>query len=411
MAGATVPSTSRSGRRELAAFIALASLGLIGAVFTIVGMDPANAQQLSDFTLFYFPTMQEFSRAPVEALGDYNAAPTPLYFMLQGGVLALFGDAGFVRALSVLLGLATAWAVWTFPASKPRRMVALAVLLISPYFRGQVWHSNGDVLALLLMLFAIRPQATTRGRIGSILMASVTVYVRQTFVFIPAYLFVKGVFKDRWPALAPLAVAAIAAVPMIGLVALWHGIAPPRYAGHLALSDVPATLGIGLTIAAIYLCPFILLRALKPSRLIADIRTLPVWLHAVILGVAAIYVGAPSLFANVQGGGTVYVALKQISKAAGLPLMLGFAPAFVVSAYAMAIVVRGFAWRNSLVLLATLAMSISVLIYQRYFDPLIPLLLLLHVRRPELAWLERRGLTWVMALPPAAVALAASLTH
>jgi hypothetical protein len=52
-----------------------------------------------------------------------------------------------------------------------------------------------------------------------------------------------------------------------------------------------------------------------------------------------------------------------------------------------------------------------VLIFQRYFDPLIPLILLLHARMPEIRWLESRGLAWTMALPSLAVAIAASLTH
>jgi hypothetical protein len=408
----TAAAPTRFRRRELIAVGVLIALGLVAAVFTVLGMDPANAQQESDFKLFYFPTMQQFAAGPIAAIPDYNAAPTPLYFMIQGGVLALLTDAMFVRLVSVVIGAGVAWAVWNFPVSLSRRLVALSVLAISPYFRGQVWYSNGDVFALLLMLVALRPQgAKGRGWMGGMLMASLTVYVRQSFVFLPGYTFVKGWFKDRWPKAPLLLIAAVTAIPMIGLLALWHGLAPPRYAGHLSFGDMPATLGTGLTITAVYLLPIILMRALKPKRLVADVLSLPIWLHVGVLGAAAVYIAMPQLFDRMQGGGLIYLASQAFGKITHLPWALAFAPAFVAACYAIAITTRGDIWRNVIVLLATLSMSISVLIYQRYFDPLIPLLLLLHVRRPETRLMEKRGLLWLMALPPAFIALTAALTH
>lgn len=410
--GVAAPQNGASRRmRELVAVGILAALGAVAFVFTMMGADPANLQQASDFELFYFPSMQAFAADPIGALPNYNAAPTPLYFLLQGGVLALFHDPVFVRIVSVLLGLGVSWAVWTFPVSQSRRMVALAALLVSPYFRGQVWHSNGDVLALLLMLFALRPVATARGRVIAVLMSATTVYVRQSFFFLPAYIWLRGVLQQRWKVIAPALAAVLIGLPLLGLLMLWHGIAPPRYAGHLAADVIPATLGVGLTISAIYLSPIIIMRALRPRRLIHDVKALPLAVHGVILAAAIFYVFTPHLFEEIKGGGTVFVGLKAVSNVVHQPLMAGFLPAFIVSAYAMAVCVRGDVWRNVLILAATLSMSISVLIYQRYFDPLIVLLLLLHTRRPELALLQRKGMLWVMALPVAAVALAASLTH
>jgi hypothetical protein len=398
-------------RREHLAVAILALCGAAAFVFTMSGADPANLQQASDFRLFYFPTIQAFAADPIGALPNYNAAPTPLYFLLQGGVLALFHDPAFVRFASLLLGLGVGWAVWAFPASRPRRMVALAALLVSPYFRGQVWHSNGDVLALLLMLLALRPVVTVRGRIAATLVAATTVYVRQSFFFLPAYVWLRGVLQQRWSVFAPSLAAAIIGMPLLALLMLWHGIAPPRYAGHLSPSVIPATLGVGLTISAIYLAPLIIMRALRPRRLLNDLRSLPPLVHFLILAASIFYAITPQLFAEIKGGGVIFLGVKALGQAAHLPLMVGFLPAFVVSAYAMAICVQRDVWRNVLILAATLSMSISVLIYQRYFDPLIVLLLLLHVRRPELDLLERKGMLWVMALPVAFIALAASLTH
>lgn len=398
-------------RREFAAFAVLILFGTFGVLMTMLGLDPANEQQLSDFERFYFPAMQAFAADPLAALPNYNAAPTPLYFVLQGSVLALFGDPVGVRAASIMLGVGVGIAVWTFPASRSRRMAALAVLLVSPYFRGQVWHANGDVLALLLMLLALRLQPRPGSGVASVLLTSVTVYVRQSFFFLPFYVWLRGVFKQRWPLIATTLVAALAAAPMIGLVKLWGGIAPPRYAGHLSPDVIPATLGVGLTIAALYVIPIIVMRAMRPSRLIADVRSLPIWTHLLILGAAVFYGFTSGQFEHIKGGGTVFVGLKAVEGKLHLPLAAGFIPAFVVSAYALAIVVRRQVWTNILVLLAALSMSISVLIYQRYFDPLVPLLLLLHARRPEFDLLERKGLTWVMVLPPAVIAIAASLTH
>lgn len=394
------------------AAVVLAGLGLIAMVFTMLGLDPANDQQKSDFELFYLPSMQAFSQDPIAAVSNYAAAPTPLYFMIQGAFLSIVHDPITVRIVSLVLGALVLWLVWTFPASQSRRLVAIAALLISPYFRGQVWFANGDVLALAVMLIALRPADKTKeGWVAQLMVSSVAVYIRQNFLFLPAYNFFRGIFVEKRPLWTSVAIGALCGIPMLLLVSLWGGIAPPRYAEHLALGDVPATLTIGLTIMALYIAPLIIVRALKPARLIADIRALPVWLHGLIFASVALMVVGAGLYDNVRGGGVLYKLSREVGAAAHIPWMILFAPILIVSSYAMALVVRESPWRNSLVLVAGLSMSISVLIYQRYFDPMTPLLLLLVTRTTELRWLESRGLLWLMVVPSIIVALLASVTH
>lgn len=52
-----------------------------------------------------------------------------------------------------------------------------------------------------------------------------------------------------------------------------------------------------------------------------------------------------------------------------------------------------------------------MLIYQRYFDPLIALLVLLWVNSEDVDWLEERGLVWLLAAPSLLIAVTASLTR
>jgi hypothetical protein len=387
-------------------------LGLFGTLATVFGLDGANDQQLDDLNFFYLPAMKEFAADQWAALHGYSAAPTPLYYMLQGAVLAMGGGLLTVKIISVLLGLATVWAVWSFPASPSRRLCALAVLLISPYFRGQVWYANSDVLAFLLTFIALRPQpAAGRSWMGAILLSTITVYVRQTFVFLPAYLYLRAIFQQRRPFMLITALCALVGLPMIGLVLMWGGIVQPRFAIHLAPTTMPATIAVGFSISAFYLIPMMVVRGLKPMRLVRDVLGLPVWVHGltfvITVGLAIWSAG----FVDLYGGGLAFLAAKAAAAKIGLPVVATFLPIFVVSSYALALTVAANPWRNSVVLAATVAMGASVLIFQRYFDPLIPLILLLHARMPETRWLESRGLAWTLALPSLAVAVAASLTH
>jgi hypothetical protein len=395
------------------AMAAMLGLGVIGCVLTVLKLDPANLQQEYDFNTTYLPSMKVFAEKGLVAAADYPAAPTPAYYMLQGAVLALFQDVSAVRFVSVVLGLLTVAAIWTFPTSRGRRLAAIAAVLISPYFRGQVWYANGDVLALLLMVLALRiaVHENARGWPGLLLLASSLVYVRQNFLFVPAYVFVRGVFGGRWPWLMSALLGGLAAVPMLWLVYLWGGIAPPQFQNHLSVSNIPSVIVVGFTIAALYLSPILLVRAMQPRRLWDDILGLPVWVHALILLSA---IGAQAFVAGygeIYGGGLVFIASRKAEALLGLPITVLMTPAFIGSAYLMALVVRSDPWTNVVILLATLSMSISVLIYQRYFDPLIPLLLILWAKSEEIDWLEKRGLAWTLALPSLLIAVTASLTR
>jgi hypothetical protein len=390
----------------------MVGLGLLGVIATVLRLDGANGQQLDDLNYFYFPAMKDFAADPWRALHGYSAAPTPLYYMLQGLVLAAGGGLAGVKIFSIVLGVATVWVIWAFPSSPARRLCALAVLLISPYFRGQVWYANSDVMAFLLCFIALRPQpAEGRRWMGAILLSAVTVYVRQTFAFLPAYLYLKAIFKERRPFVLITALCALIGLPMLGLIAMWGGIVQPRFAVHVSAAVMPATLAVGISISAFYVIPMMIVRCLTPMRLVRDVIRLPVWVHVIVLGSAVALAVWSKGFDELYGGGLAFLAAKAGATKLGVPLLVSFLPVFVASFYVLALTVAAAPWRNALVFAATLAMSASVLIFQRYFDPLIPLILLLHARMPEIRWLESRGLAWTMALPSLAVAIAASLTH
>jgi hypothetical protein len=398
--------------RSWPAVVCLLGAGLAGCLATGLGLDGANAQQLSDFQLFYFPAMQDFASDPIGALSDYSAAPTPLYYFLQGLILRVSGLEVSVRIASVVLGLIVIGQVLRFPASRERRLLAAAAMLISPYFRGQVWYANGDILALSICLAVLSWRPITQGgwlaRLG---LASVGVYVRQNFIFLPAYVFIEGSLADRRRFAPGLGLAAVSALPLVWLVSTWGGLAPPRFVGHLSLADLPATLAVGLTICAVYLAPVIVLLLLRPQRLLGRLRALPALFH-VFAGLSTLGLMATAdSFGHVLGGGLVFLAAKAGSGVLNVPVAVLFLPAYAGALYSLALFVAANPRRNTLVLAAALSMSISIHIYQRYFDPLIPLLILSWAKTPELIWLERRSLLWTTVLPSLLIAVVASITH
>lgn len=395
-----------------AAVIALLIAGVAGCLATFLSLDGANAQQLSDFQLFYFPAMQDFAADPLGAFADYSAAPTPLYYLLQGLVLKATGWDASVRIVSVCLGGIAIWLALRFPATQERRLLVVAAMLISPYFRGQVWYANGDILALVLSLAVLSWTPVTRaGWLSRLGLASLGVYVRQNFIFLPAYLFIEGGLADRRRILRGLILAVLSGLPLLWLVSVWGGLAPPRFTGHLSPADLPATLSVGITITAVYLAPIVLLRLFQPQRLLQRLRALPVPVHMFAIASALGLGLAADGYDHVLGGGLVFLAAKAGSGLLGAPVAVMFIPAYFLSLYALAVFIAANPGRNTLILAATLSMSISIHIYQRYFDPLIPLLLLFWARSPELLWLERRSLLWTTALPSLLIAVAATITH
>ncbi len=174
---------------------------------------------------------------------DVDTATGPLYHLIVAAVSGplRLSESGTQFSASFFAAALAALAVWyagsvTEPAL---RVLALAPLLLSPYFWESALWMLTDAAALLFAFAAFamllrRGPMDALGSLSAGLLLAAAVATRQTYVWslAPAVALIwyqhrESVFATR--ALRVQAVAVPALVVVVGLVSLWHGFLPPRF--------------------------------------------------------------------------------------------------------------------------------------------------------------------------------------
>lgn len=204
-----------------------------------------------------------------ELLRSYPEMTGPLTYLVYAawGHLAGFGTAE-LRLLSPIVAAVTALAWYAFLRDQVRSAVfvflALATVVLNPYFVGLSVFVFTDMLALLGLSFAALgvsrrwPVLTTVGIV-------VATCSRQYLVFLPVALVVVAILSSsRREGIRDLAIPAVLGMVPLGLLMLlWGGLAPANamrdiYASE-ALRFYPNTLSLYLAAPALYLAPLVLL--------------------------------------------------------------------------------------------------------------------------------------------------------
>ena len=409
-------ATARGATPSAAVAGALIALGVAFWVGSAFGLDPGNvrSQRLDLFT-FHLPSAQRFAELPLlEALSDYPAATFPLFQMLMGGVLALGGTVLTMQTIAVGIGVVLLALVYVqarfnrgFPATPAA--VLVATVLISPYFRGTTVYANTDALSLALLIAAFvladRPSRPLPG--VALAVACFAVWARQFFVFGPIALFLRDGFcggRRRFWQMAGIAGAT--ALPVLALVAWWGGPTPPSFRQHLAWDGVPTKLGVVATIFGFYAVPSMVATARwHRAEFLAAIRR-PAFIASaagLLLLAALATFGAPGLGQG-AGGGLAVVGLARFGAPVPVRLALLAITISVVGCYLVYLVLQA-PRANAILLLVAIAFVPTPVIYQRYFDPLLPVLFGCILRTRESETLGRSS--GVLLYPAVELALAA----
>jgi hypothetical protein len=369
--------------------ISMAALGLgIGLVLmSAFGADPTNEPQRLDFEQFHRPSIIGFAERPfADAIADYPAAPFPLFYMLAGWIRWAAGSMLAVQVWSLLLGLALllcafALARGRFARSWPHSFLLLAAVLISPYFRGQSVYANTDILALVLAFGAIlafgedTPRFPSRRAVLALALACLAVYTRQFYVFLPLYLFIRLYAASSWRArISASILCAALAIPVVALVAFWGGLTPPRFREHAAGPSLDASIPAVIILLSFYAVPLALVTAWHyREKFLADIRRPGFQVIAapsLLLGVYLVLWGGG--VPDVVGGGIPLHALNKAPVSDGTRSVL-LAVAVAIGGAYLAYLVQQDPLRNGIVALIALCFFPTGILYQRYFDPLMPL--------------------------------------
>jgi Dolichyl-phosphate-mannose-protein mannosyltransferase len=402
------PSLNRDGRRA-ALLLALPFLaGVVGLRGLTRTMPTFHAGDEIDYHL---PTIQQFARQLWSPdLVHYQAAQTPLFHLIVAvwsrvvglelwrlRVVEVVVSYGVVLVLYRLLRRYAGLGAW--PA------VGFALLFgCSPYVFGQSFILVTDNLALLLTLVAVeRLLAFQRGAglpafataCGAIALALLT---RQSTAWLGPLAFVVLVLhapRERRTLIAGTALLVAAALPLLALVLAWHGLVPPT-------AD-PASCGLCSPAAG-------RLGWAGDSRLRAPLYALA------IVGIYGTLLHGPALLAELRrdgerrwllpaGAGLVGALallavplayhtgdegwIWRLARSGPEPLGSGWPlwPLVPLGCAVLALLVRRSGAHSLPVLLlgCFLAAQLATrLAYQKYFDPLVLLALLLMLRPDQL---------------------------
>jgi len=376
---------------------ALLVVGLALWLVSAAGLDPTNVPQAKDFQTFHFPSIRAFAERPfLEALSNYRAAPFPLFYILGGWLYAATSSVLALKLATVTLGLGVAVCAFVLAARRSAKTAAeplllVAATLISPYFRGQSVYANTDILALFFAVAALvsfgenAPRFPSARAVVALLLACCAVYTRQFYVFLPAYLLIR-IYSERGlrPALGAALECAVLALPVVALVLYWGGLTTPRFAQHAAVPSLGTSVPAVVLLLAFYAAPLFAITVWKfRERALAELRSLPklvLFVPIVVLGVHSVFAGGVP---KVVGGGIPLHLLRALPLPGSARAVVIAALLAVGVAYLIYLVAQS-PTKNSIVLLVFACFVPTGILYQRYFDPLMPLLWATAVTTREL---------------------------
>ena len=375
-------------KKERLAFV---FLGVI--VFYAIGFlhaENGSGGAESDFARFHWPSVQVFTTMPWRvAVRDYPSATNPLAYMVASLVpWSQFG----LRLANTVLGVATAGMLalacrvrlgmnWG-PAA-----LAGCLILLSPAFRATAFWANTDTLALFLAVFAAlllclaarfrRPSLALQVCLTIIVagVAAGAFYTRQFYAFVPV-----AAAWALWRQLgfSPIvvgAVFALAALPELGLVSLWHGFNPPDFHGQ-ARPGWSNVLLLGSNLA-VFAAPLLAGAALPGRGLLPAWWTRRATLAAAACLILLIVVMRGAVWPDAGGG---------LLAKAGLH-MGWFATPFIVccgvAGLSTALLTARQSSANAVLATAFLPpFLIAYPVYERYFDPVVLVTVLLFADVP-----------------------------
>lgn len=363
----------------------------------IADLEGTIEPQRFDLRQFHLPTVERFARLPVwEAVRDYNAAPFPLFYILNGAVFALTQSFASLRLVSFALALATLLIVWRLIAEchadrqQGATIAVLGFLAICPFFRGFTWWVTTDVLPLTATAAALlceRRYARSLHRgwmIAALASAFAAFYTRQFYVFLVAALAIRFIVFDARARVAAFVACAVLSLPGIALIGLWRGLVPPSFSQHEQPPYLAASLPYVLSMLGFYLSPLIVMTAWRHARDLRDALRQP----AIAVPVAVLWLGYLAYFLSkdgsfIEAGGGMIAKAFQLLPLGGYRFHAMAAAASLMIPYIAYLTLQD--WRRNLILpLFVLSFLPTGIIYQRYLDPLFLLLIAFAMKLREL---------------------------
>jgi hypothetical protein len=406
MSGEAPPVAIDAARREPRWRVVLVvTLAYAGLLLVLAQFGTPNERVDYDTRVHHLPVILKFaSEWPKPGLADYAVASTPGYHLVLS-IVARFvsADAVLLRCVGAIFSLLLAGTMaWSVGASW-RTIVLAAPLLLSPYVvTSGIWLLPENAawwLVVVVLALALNPREGWRYlAVLSVSLAGLIV-VRQAHAWAMAPVAVALLCRSKPLATRVMEIAAVLILPIAVLVSflvLWHGFTPPMFQpgappqpGMTFITyGQPSLAPAGMTLAmlggfGIFFLP-ILWRRLPQS-----------WVFAGV-GIAAIVAAIPEsvpiypfryggLF-SILGWFERHTSLASIHGRSILFIALAAVGGLIVAVSAYALDKRSrWVWIAALIgfILAHLN---NPMIWQRYYEPFVLILLALAASRGMKRW-------------------------
>lgn len=222
------------GRQRIMAALFLVGCLALGVLFCKLEYNPSFGARI-DFTRYHYPTIEQFRTLDFFVfLREMNTASGPLYYALMG-TTPMGPDS--IRISTLLLHVMSTSLVWWLGY---RRLGATAwpwllagAFYFSPFQLGPALWGHPETLATLLIFLAL--WLHTQGFVATAsLLSALSVSSRQTAIAILGGLGLWDLQQRRFKNLALK--MALAGVMLLALIHHWHGLTPPKFQDHMAIS-------------------------------------------------------------------------------------------------------------------------------------------------------------------------------
>jgi hypothetical protein len=372
-----------------------AAAAVEGLLAWVVGID----RPLRGDELHFVETIVHFGTSPLslDLIAHYNEMSGPVPFVLYGAWGRMFGfEPHVLRLFSIAVALATyAFLYWFLQSESGDARLALggtAFVALHPYMLYLSLFIYTDMLAILCLIVALaavrreRPLWLAAALAGAVLN-------RQYLVFVTlgagAYTLARYLKRRERRDLVQMLAVAASTLPLAGLCLLWKGLCPDGGLKHVYLEQHTSyhvsSLVLYVSLAAIYLSPVLALRwrtfiPRKSAALAALALSGLYWVFPVSPSPSAVEAGTFQV-------GMLHQTLHRLSGnelVAQLVFFAGFAGGLaIVGGLVVDSVAR---WRSGridyqffldlTVIMFFAVMPFSYLHWEKYFMPLVPILVL-----------------------------------
>jgi hypothetical protein len=341
----------------------------------------------SDEGLYHYPAIRQFARQwPLPDVSDYSSATGPFFHLLFAAVGHWLGlELPGLRAMNVVVSCLAAYVyvrIWTdHYRIQPMSALCMALLFLSsPYFFGASFillTDNLGWLLAMLTLYGLLEAKRTQGLwpwLGASVALCLAMLTRQTLVWLAACAVPWAwACANTWPQRAArLGMLGLACLPLGGLFLVWRGLVPPSFqvAHEAQLFINPRSVSFTLALVGAYF-PLLRFRELAALYLARD------WWALAALVAGLVWMTLMPIGHSPVDDGFIWRLSRSMPACLGSSLLFwGLVPLGMVAVVHMA---RSAPFGIGTLALAafTLTMLPFGLLYQKYFDPFVPVFIML----------------------------------